>query len=57
MEQFDKNEKCEESKNIELIYIREHHWGVYVNGELHKEFDNFDDAADEYEALGGVYPE
>jgi len=28
-----------------------------IDGELYKEFASFDEAADEFEAMGGVFPE
>jgi len=44
-------------QNMELEYLRQHRWGIVIDGELYKEFASFDEAADEFEAMGGVFPE
>lgn len=35
-------------------YIYNHHWGLFIDGELEQEFNSFDEAADEYERRGGI---
>lgn len=42
---------------MELEYLRQHRWGIVIDGELYKEFASFDEAADEFEAMGGVFSE
>lgn len=43
--------------DLQLEYMGHHRWGLMIDGELYQEYDTFDEAADEYEAQGGTYPD
>lgn len=42
-------------QTMELVYIRNHRWGIEIDGELYQEYESFDAAADDYEAMGGTF--
>lgn len=46
---------CEKIPNLEIRYEGRHKYGLYLDGKLLRIFDSFDEAADEFEALGGLY--
>lgn len=39
---------------LTVDYMYNHHWGLFVDGELEQEYETFDEAMDEYERRGGV---
>lgn len=43
--------------DMHLEYLHDHRWGLMIDGGLYKEYETFDEAADDYEAHGGMYPD
>lgn len=55
MKRKDGGDKMTPTQNLEIRYSGHHKYALYLNDEMIEEFDSFDEAADEYEALGGEY--
>jgi len=41
--------------DMHLEYMYHHHWGLFIDGELYQEYETYDEAADAYEAKGGIF--